>query len=315
MKKRVLVTGGAGFIGSHLVDGLLADGGYTVRVIDNLSTGHIENLAHVIDDIEFIEGDIGDRKTVEAAMVGVDAILHEAALPSVPRSIADPVASNAANVSGTVNLLDVAQRHGVERFVLASSSSVYGDLPVLPKSEEMTPLPRSPYAVSKLAGEYYTACFARLHGMSAFTFRYFNVFGPRQDPTSQYSGVVAKFMDAALDNTQYTFNGDGSQSRDFTYVANVVDGNIRSLKADGLAGQVANLACGCRYTLLDLADAIDAAAGVELPRTFAPPRVGDVMDSLASIECARELIGYEPLVTFEEGIRRTYEWYRDHRAH
>jgi len=305
---KVLVTGGAGFIGSNLVDGLLKEG-YEVRVLDNFATGRRANLDHCRGDIELIEGDIRDQEIVEDAVAGIEMILHEAALPSVPRSIHAPVTTNAVNIGGTLKLLSSAQRAGVRRIIQASSSSVYGNTVELPKHEDMTPKPMSPYAVTKLTGELYLKVFADLYGMETLAIRYFNVFGPRQDPTSQYSGVIAKFMTAAATDTKYTINGDGSQARDFTYIDNVVRGNLLALKAPELHGDAINVACGGKYSLLDLIEAINKAANVDLPVEFAPNRAGDVKYSMAAIEKAKQLIGYEPIVEFEEGIRRTYEWY------
>ncbi len=309
-QKRVLVTGGAGFIGSNLVDGLLASGEYRVRVLDNFSTGHRKNIEHCLSDIELIEGDMRDMETVEAAVEGVDAILHEAALPSVPRSIKAPITSNEVNVGGTVKLFSSAQKAGVKRIIIASSSSVYGNTLELPKRETMTPQPMSPYAVTKLADEHYLRVFSSLYDIDALAFRYFNVFGPRQDPHSQYSGVIAKFMQAALGAGECTVNGDGLQSRDFTFVANVVDANLRALEADGLKGQAVNIACGGRISLLDLMHAIEAASGRKLMPLFGPDRSGDVRDSQADITEVHKLLGYEPLVSFGEGIERTFAWYR-----
>lgn len=306
---RVLVTGGAGFIGSNLVDALLADGGYDVRVLDNFSTGRRENLAHCLSDIELVEGDIRDQEIVEDAVRGVDMILHEAALPSVPRSIKAPVTSNDVNVGGTLKLLSSAHKAGVQRVVFASSSSIYGDTEVLPKHEGLTPKPMSPYAVTKLTGEHYLRVFADLYGMETLAIRYFNVFGRRQDPTSQYSGVIAKFMTAAIEGSTYYVNGDGSQARDFTFIDNVVHANLLALKAPKLRGEAINVAVGEKYTLLDLIDAINKAAGVDLPIEFRASRAGDVKYSQAAIERAKEILGYEPQIGFTEGIRRTYEWY------
>lgn len=305
----VLVTGGAGFIGSHLVDALLADGNYRVRVLDNFSTGRRENLAHCRPSIELIEGDIRDMEIVEEAVAGVDCILHEAALPSVPRSVRAPVTSNDVNVGGTLKLLSAAHKAGVKRVVFASSSSVYGDTEVLPKHEDMTPRPMSPYAVTKLAGENYLRVFAQVYGMETLTIRYFNVFGPRQDPTSQYSGVIAKYMTAALEGTGYVVYGDGLQGRDFTFIDNVVHANLLALRAPKLDGQSVNVACGRMYTLLDLIDAINAAAGVDLSVEYRDARVGDVRFSQASISAAEQVLGYEPKVEFQEGIKRTLDWY------
>jgi UDP-glucose 4-epimerase len=308
--ENVLVTGVAGFIGSNLVDALLSEG-YNVRVLDNFITGHRANLAHCLNDIELVEGDIRDDETVVSAVRGIDMILHEAALPSVPRSIAAPVVSDSVNVGGTIRLLSAAQKAGVQRVVMASSSSVYGDTEILPKTEEMTPRPMSPYAVTKLTGEHYLRVFSELHGIETLSIRYFNVFGPRQDPTSQYSGVIAKFMNAAVQESTYTVCGDGLQSRDFTYIDNVVNGNLLALKAPQLGGEVVNVACNDRITLLEMIDGLNAIIGKELPVEFLPSRKGDVKHSQAGIEKAKVLLGYEPTVSFAEGLKKTLDWYRD----
>jgi len=305
---RVLVTGGAGFIGSNLVDALLADGSYQVRVIDNFATGHRNNLSHCIDAIELVEGDIRDLEIVEDAVDGVGMILHQAALPSVPRSIKAPITSNDVNIGGTLKLLSAAHKAGVKRVVMASSSSVYGDTPTLPKVESMIPKPLSPYAVTKLTGEHYLSVFAKLYNIETLAIRYFNVFGPRQDPNSMYSGVISKFIRAAAHKTKYTVNGDGLQARDFTYVDNVVQANLLALKAEKLNGEVINVACGEKFTLLDLISAVNQAAGVDLPVEFAPDRPGDVRYSLADINAAKNLLGYSPTVPFACGIERTFAW-------
>ncbi|MBE0417451.1 MAG: SDR family oxidoreductase [Coriobacteriia bacterium] len=305
----VLVTGGAGFIGSNIVDGLLADGGYRVRVLDNFATGRRENLTHCLGDIEVIEGDIRDLETVEEAVSSVDMVLHQAALPSVPRSVKAPVTTNEVNVGGTLKLLSAAHKSGVRRVVLASSSSVYGDGEQLPKHEGITPNPTSPYAVSKLACEHYTKVFADIYGMETLAIRYFNVFGPRQDPTSQYSGVIAKFMTAALDDKPFTVHGDGTQARDFTFVENVVRANLLALKVDRLDGSAINVACGDRITLLDVIETLGTLTGRTSEIIFAESRVGDVRYSQAAIERALDVLGYHPSVSFEEGLRRTLEWY------
>jgi len=310
VSKRILVTGGGGFIGSNLVDALLENGNYYVRVLDNFSTGRRENLSHCLDDIELIEGDIRDMEIVEDAVAGIDMILHQAALPSVPRSVKAPITTNDVNVGGTLKLLSAAHKEGVRRVVMASSSSVYGDTPALPKREDMIPQPMSPYAVTKLTGEHYMRVFSQLYGLETLALRYFNVFGPRQDPTSQYSGVIAKFMTAARDRAAYTVDGDGLQARDFTYIDNVVDANILALEAPKLAGQTINVACGKKYTLLDLIDAINAAADSELPIEYRDARVGDVKYSQAAIDRAFDVLGYKPTVSFEEGIMCTFEWYK-----
>jgi nucleoside-diphosphate-sugar epimerase len=309
----VLVTGGAGFIGSNIVDALLADGGYRVRVLDNFSTGQRDNLAHCRRDVEMVEGDIRDMETVEEAVAGVECILHQAALPSVPRSVKAPITSNEVNVGGTLGLLSAAHKAGVGRVIFASSSSVYGDADVLPKDESMTPRPLSPYAVSKLTGEHYMHVFARLYGIQTLAIRYFNVFGPRQDPTSQYSGVIAKFIAAALERGSVVVYGDGLQARDFTYVENVVNANLLALRAPELAGEVVNVACGERITLLDMIAALGRLTGYELPVGFREERAGDVRYSQASIARAQALLGYEPTVDFEAGLRRTLEWYESGR--
>ena len=307
-KGRVLVTGGGGFIGSHLVDALLVEG-YEVRVLDNFATGRRENLAHCVGDIDLREGDIRSVPVVESAVEGVDAILHEAALPSVPRSIEDPFTTNEVNVTGTLNLLSAAAKSGVSRIVLASSSSVYGDTEALPKHEDLLPMPMSPYAVTKRTGELYLRAFDELYGIDTLAMRYFNVFGPRQDPTSQYSGVVAKFMTAAVESAPFTVHGDGLQARDFTYIDNVVHANLLALTADRLGGAVANVACGGRYTLLDLIEAIRSSSGSDAPVIHGESRAGDVRYSEASIDRAREVLGYEPTVHFEQGVELTYQWY------
>lgn len=308
--RTVLVTGGAGFIGSHIVDALLSRGDCRVRVLDNFATGRRENLAHCQSSIEMIEGDIRDMEIVEEAVAGVDAILHQAALPSVPRSIKAPLTSNDVNVGGTLKLLSAAHKAGVRRVIFASSSSVYGDGEVLPKAETMPPRPMSPYAVTKLAAEQYLRVFSEIYGIETGALRYFNVFGPRQDPTSQYSGVIAKFMTVALNGGSCVVYGDGLQARDFTYVDNVVAGNMLALDAEQLTGSAINIACGERHTLLDLIGAIGRAVGRDLPVEYRDPRVGDVRYSQAAIDVARETLGYQPLVPFEEGVRRTFEWYR-----
>ena len=307
---RVLVTGGAGFIGSNLVDALLVDGSYQVRVLDSFATGHRSNLAHCVEKIELVEGDIRDSETVDEAVAGVDMILHQAALPSVPRSIKAPITSDAVNIGGTLHLLSASRKAGVKRFIMASSSSVYGNTSTLPKVESMIPQPMSPYAVTKLTGEHYLSVFARLYDIETLAIRYFNVFGPRQDPNSMYSGVISKFMKVATEGTSYSVNGDGMHARDFTYIENVVHANMLALKADKLNGEVVNVACGEMYTLLELIDAVNQAAGIDLPVTYGPERVGDVKNSLADINAANNLLGYEPVVEFKQGITATYNWYQ-----
>lgn len=303
-----LVTGGAGFIGSHIVDELVGRG-EQVRVLDNFSTGKRENLAHVSSSVDIVEGDICDRDIARQALSGVDHVLHQAALPSVPRSVADPLASNEANVTGTLNMLVAAREAGVKRFVYASSSSVYGNSPTLPKREDMPTNPLSPYAVSKLAGENYCRAFCQVYGLPTVALRYFNVFGPRQDPTSQYSAVIPRFITALQHGQVPTIYGDGLQSRDFTYVANVVQANLLACEKDAAIGQVMNVACGERYSLLDLHRELTALIGADIPPTFASARVGEVKHSLAAIECATKFLGYQPLVGWRDGLRRTVAWY------
>lgn len=305
----VLVTGGAGFIGSHLVDGLLRDGRYRVRVLDNFVTGLRENLAHCLCDIELVEGDVRELETVDLAVDGIDCIFHEAALPSVSRSVRAPITSNDVNVGGTLNLLSAGRKAGVRRFILASSSSVYGDTRELPKTETMTPRPMSPYAVSKLAAEHYCRVFGDLYGIETVALRYFNVFGPRQDPRSQYSGVISKFITNALAAQPYTVNGDGEQSRDFTYVDNVVAANLAALECERLSGEPINIAYGERRSLLEVIEVLRATSGTHHPVTYAEARPGDVRHSQASIERAVALLGFRPTVPFHEGLRRTYDWY------
>jgi UDP-glucose 4-epimerase len=307
----VLITGGGGFIGGHLVDRLL-ELGHTVRVLDNFSTGRRGNLRRALAHIELVEGDLRDPDTVRRATIGAEVVLHQGALPSVPRSVNDPRTTNAINVEGTLNVLLAARDARVRRVVMASSSSVYGDTPALPKVETMAPQPRSPYAISKLAAEQYTCSFMPLYGLETVALRYFNVFGPRQDPTSQYAGVIARFCTSALRGQPYTVQGDGLQSRDFTYVENVVRANLLALDAPDVGGQVFNVACGERITLLDMIAILNGLAGRELPVEHEPARPGDVRHSLADIGKARRLLGYAPEVGFAEGLARTFAWYREH---
>lgn len=307
---KVLVTGGAGFIGSHLVQALVARGEH-VRVLDNLATGHLENLDAVIRDIELIHGDISELETVQGAAQDTQAIFHQAALPSVPRSIKNPRASHDANLTGTLNILIAARDQNVQRVVMASSSSVYGNSPVLPKVETFEPQPLSPYAVTKLAGEYYARVFAKLYGLSTVCLRYFNVFGPRQDPTSQYSGALAKFVRCALHHEPYPVYGDGEQSRDFTYVENVVNANLRAGYAELDESTVINVAGGARTTLNQIIAYLNELTHQDLPTEYNPVRAGDVLHSHADITRAQELLGYQPTVDVREGLRRTVEWYQE----
>lgn len=308
----ILVTGGAGFIGSHIASALVAQGD-RVRILDDFSTGYRRNV-DAIGKVEVHEGSVVDLPTVRRAVEGCDFVFHEAALASVPRSVADPMATNAANVSGTLNVLLAARDARVKRVVYAASSSAYGDSEVLPKVETMPAAPKSPYAVSKLAGEQYAAAFAKVYGMQTLSIRYFNVFGPRQDPTSQYAAVIPLFIDALLDGRPPTIHGDGEQSRDFTYVDNVVSANLRALTAPKLSGEVVNVALGGRITLNALYAMIAAELKVNLAPVHGPARVGDVRDSQADISRAQALLGYEVRVSVEEGMRRTVEWYRAFRA-
>lgn len=302
-----LVTGGAGFIGSHLAEELTRRG-HHVRVVDNLTTGKRSNLAHV-PGVEFIEGDLAEMDVAVAAVKGMDYVLHQAAIPSVPRSVMDPVASNRANIDATLNVLVAARDAGIRRLVYAGSSSAYGDTPTLPKREDMTPRPLSPYALQKLVGEQYCQLFTRLYGLETVTIRYFNVFGPRQDPGSAYSGVISQFSAALLEGRPPVIYGDGGQTRDFTYVTNIVDGVLRAVEAPGVAGEVLNVAVGGRTSLNELLAVMSRLAGERSQATFAPPRAGDVRDSQADISKARTLLGYEPIVGLEEGLRRTLEWF------
>jgi UDP-glucose 4-epimerase len=310
---RALVTGGAGFIGSHIVRRLLATG-HDVRVVDNLSTGRLSNLDEVIGDIEFFDVDIRHADALRAPALGCDAIIHLAALPSVPRSIADPAASHEANATGTLNVLNAAREGGVKRVVAASSSSIYGAARELPKREEMRPLPISPYAVSKLAGESYCRSFYEVYGLEAVALRYFNVFGPRQDPNSEYAAVVPKFIRAFRLGEAPQIHGDGEQSRDFTYVENVVSANMAAISVSGIGGRVYNIACGAGITLNEIATRLRDEIGADVEPVHGPDRVGDVRHSLADISAAREDLGYEPTVTLEEGISRTVKYYREQEA-
>jgi nucleoside-diphosphate-sugar epimerase len=308
-----LVTGGAGFIGSHLVDELLRRG-EQVRVLDNFFSGKRENLTSD-SRLEIIEGDIRDRATVGRAMAGVEYVLHQAALPSVQRSVIDPLASNEVNVNGTLNLLVAARDQKVKRFVFASSSSVYGNSPTLPKHEEMPTQPLSPYAVSKLAGERYCVAFHEVYGLPTVALRYFNVFGPKQDPTSEYSAVIPKFVTAMLAGQPPLIHGDGLQSRDFTFIQNVVQANLLACEKAEAVGHALNIACGERYTLLDLHRSLCEIIGSSAQPEFDQVRSGDVKHSLASIDLAGKLLGYRPAIDWDSGLRQTVEWYRQHLSH
>jgi UDP-glucose 4-epimerase len=301
-----LVTGGAGFIGSHLAEELVRRG-HSVRVADSLVTGKRRNLDH-ISNIEFLEGDLADLPFAQRAVAGIDFVLHQAAIPSVPRSVADPIASHRANSDATLNVLVAARDAGVTRLVFAGSSSEYGNTPTLPKREEMASSPLSPYALQKVAGTTYCQMFYRLYGFEAVAIRYFNVFGPRQDPSSPYSGVISVFATALSEGRRPTIYGDGEQTRDFTYVANVVDGVLRACDAPKAPGEAINVACGTRISLNQLLSVMNRIVGTNLQAIHAPERPGDVKDSQADISKAKELLGYEPTVGLEEGLRHTLAW-------
>jgi len=307
-----LITGGAGFIGSHLTEELVRRG-HKVRVADNLSTGNRTNLSH-ISGVEFLEGDLADMAFATRAAAGMDYVLHQAAIPSVPRSVKDPIASNRANIDGTLNVLVAARDAGVKRLVFAGSSSEYGDTPTLPKRENMPPSPLSPYALQKVVGTEYCQMFTRLYGFETVVIRYFNVFGPRQDPGSPYSGVISLFATALIEGRQPTIYGDGEQTRDFTYVANVVDGVLRGCEAPKAAGEAINVACGTRISLNELLRVMNTVVGTDLQPIYKEARAGDVKDSQADITKARTLLGYSPLVGLEEGLRHTLEWCRSQSA-
>jgi UDP-glucose 4-epimerase len=310
MASSSLVTGGAGFIGSALVRALLARGD-RVRVIDNFFSGKRENLAEVAGDIELVEGDVRDEAAVARACAGVELIFHEAAIPSVPRSLVDPIASNDANVTATLKLLHAAHKAGVRRVVYAASSSAYGDTPTLPKIETMRPAPLSPYAVSKLAGEHYCQVFAGAYGLETVCLRYFNVFGARQDPASEYAAVIPRFVTAGLAGKGVTIYGDGTQSRDFCYIDNTVEANLAASVAPAgqASGGVFNVACGVATTLNDVVRLIGDNLGKSIAVSYVPSRVGDVKHSLADVTAARTKLGYRGEISFEEGLRRTIAWY------
>jgi UDP-N-acetylglucosamine/UDP-N-acetyl-alpha-D-glucosaminouronate 4-epimerase len=305
---RYLVTGGAGFIGSNTVDEL-ARRGHNVTVLDDVSTGNEENLEGVRDRIDFIKGSITDLSTVKRACAGADYVLHLAARTSVPRSVQDPAETNNVNVDGTLNVFLAARDAGVRRVVFAASSAVYGETPTLPKQESMLPAPISPYGVSKLVGELYGQVFHRVYGLEVVCLRYFNVFGPRQDPGSPYSGVLSVFITAMLEGRNPTVYGDGQQSRDFTFVSNVVEANLLASEAPGVSGMVFNIGTGTRCTLNQTLQMLEKFAGRPANAVYAAPRAGDIRDSHADISLARQKLGYDPQVGFEEGLRRTWDWY------
>jgi nucleoside-diphosphate-sugar epimerase len=301
-----VVTGGAGFIGSHLTETLLARG-EQVRIVDSLITGHRRN---VLDGADFVQGDLADPDVAQRAIAGADYVLHQAAIPSVPRSVKDPITSNRANIDATLNVLVAARDAKVKRLVYAASSSAYGNAAALPKREDMATGPLSPYALQKLVGEEYLKLFTQLYGLETVSIRYFNVFGPRQDPGSPYSGVISLFITALLAGQAPKIYGDGGQTRDFTYVANVVDGVLRACTADGASGQVINVATGGRISLNDLFATLQKIIGGSLKPEYLPDRAGDVRDSQADIGKAQRILGYNPVVSFEDGLRRTVDWYR-----
>jgi UDP-N-acetylglucosamine/UDP-N-acetyl-alpha-D-glucosaminouronate 4-epimerase len=308
-----LVTGGAGFVGSHIASALLAEGA-RVRVLDDLTTGHRENIEEIGGDVDFIEGSVADEALLGKALEGVELVFHEAAIPSVPRSVKVPQQTHVASVDGTFSLLLAARDQKVRRVVYAASSSAYGDQPTLPKSEQMSPDPLSPYAVAKLVGEYYCRVFTRVYGLETVSLRYFNVFGPRQDPGSQYSGVVSRFISSLLSGERPVIYGDGEQSRDFTYIDNVVGANLKAAEASGASGKVINVANGERITLNQLlAELKDLTGKHDVEAEYLEPRVGDVRHSLADNSMARELLGYESKVGLREGLQRTIDWWKSSR--
>jgi nucleoside-diphosphate-sugar epimerase len=305
---KYLVTGGAGFIGSHLSEEIVRRG-HSVRVADSLITGKRSNLDH-IQGVEFLQGDLADEAFARQAVQGMDYVLHQAAIPSVPRSVKDPITSNRANVDATLNVLVAARDAGVKRLVFAGSSSAYGNTETLPKHEEMPTSPLSPYALQKVVGEQYLQMFTRLYGLETVSIRYFNVFGPRQDPTSPYSGVISVFATALIENRSPKIYGDGEQTRDFTYVANVVDGVLRACEANGASGEIINVATGGRISLNQLFHTMKQLVGATADPTYVETRAGDVRDSQADISKAQRILGYAPIVSFEDGLRQTVEWYR-----
>lgn len=308
MADHYLVSGGAGFIGSHLVRRLVADG-MRVRVVDNLATGTRERLQDVEQHIEFLQGDLADPAVCEAALQGVNYVLHQAAVPSVQRSVRNPLETNRANVTSTLNLLESSRRHAVRRFVFAASSSAYGNTPVLPKREDMPPNPLSPYALQKFVGERYCQLYFNLYGLETVSLRYFNVFGPSQDPHSEYSAVIPKFTSHLQQGKPIVVYGDGEQSRDFTYIDNVVEANLLALRAPRAAGAVINIGCGERITLNQLVKSLEEILQVRAKVDYQASRPGDVRDSLADIKLAQELLAYQPRVGVNEGLRRTVAFF------
>lgn len=307
MAETYLVTGGAGFIGSNIVQSLLEQG-MSVRVLDNLSTGKIHNLKDVRADIDFIRADIRHMDSVQKAMSGIDYVIHQAALPSVPRSIEDPISAHESNITGTLNILTAARENQAKRVVYAGSSSAYGDTPTLPKQEDMNPSPLSPYALTKLAGEYYCRIFSEVYGLETITLRYFNVFGPRQDPESQYAAVIPKFIESLLKDKAPTIYGDGEQTRDFTYIENVVSANLLAARVEQTQGEVVNVATNTRISLNHLYSTLQKILGKDILPIYSEPRPGDVKHSLADISRAQKLLNYETLVELEQGLQKTIDW-------
>jgi len=305
---RFLVTGGAGFIGSNICRKLVSQDSF-VRVVDNLLTGRKSNLAEIIDKIEFVEADMGDERVARDAMQDIDVVFHEGALPSVPRSVDDPAASHRHCVDATFTLLLAARDEGIKRFVYAASSAAYGDTPTLPKVETMRPSPMSPYAVGKLTGEYYCSVFSQVFGLETISLRYFNVFGPHQDPKSQYAAAIPAFVTSILKDEPPTIYGDGEQSRDFTYIDNVVEANLLAARAKKTSGQVVNIACGQAVTVNEIISLINKSLNKNVKPIYTDPRPGDVKHSLADITAAANLIGFKPVVSFEEGLQKAIGWY------
>jgi nucleoside-diphosphate-sugar epimerase len=312
MSNLFLVTGGAGFIGSHIVQRLV-DRGERVRVVDNLCTGSAERLSRIRTAIDFIEADLADNQVCDRVVNGVAYVLHQAAIPSVQRSIRDPLTSHRANVTATLNLLESCRSHGVKRLVYAASSSVYGDTAVLPKREEMPANPLSPYALQKFIGERYARMYSELFGLESVSLRYFNVFGPSQDPQSEYSAVIPRFIDRLLNHEPLTIFGDGKQSRDFTYIDNVIEANLLAITSKDAVGKVCNIGCGSRVSLNQLVALLEQITGYKAIVEYQPARVGDVRDSQADIGLAKSVLNYSPAISVEEGLRQTVNWFRAHR--